>query len=205
MTILDYSKCQHCKHMRTQQNKETFNKILPEDIGNIIQSFNCCSNCEHLMNLENHYYFEEHPLTCKLSTIEKQLFILNDRDNIDVYFTDDNAETKKQKLINIFKNSNNPFKKVIMSFIKNRRVRFFEKFDEIVDFIYNKKTMYHIITKTNILRLNYSYYNKIYPDKVLFKNIMYEFLINFIGNDINYLNLYELQEHLNEIFDKEED
>ena len=143
--------------------------------------------------------------SCNLSTFEKQLFILNDRDNIDVYFTDDNAETKKQKLINIFKNSNNPFKKVIISFIKNRQVRFFEKFDEIVDFIYNKKTMYHIITKTNILRLNYSYYNKKYPDKVLFKNIMYEFLINFIGNDINYLNLDELQEHLNEIFDKEED
>ena len=205
MTILDYSKCHQCKHIRTRQNKETFNKILPEEIGNIIQSFNCCSNCEHLINLENHYYFEEHPLTHNLSTFEKQLFILNDRDNIDVYFTDDNVETKKQKLVNIFKNSNNPYKKVIIYFIKNRQVRFFEKFDEIVDFIHNKKTMYHITTQTNILRLNYSYYNKTYPDKVLFKNIMYEFLINFIGNDINYLNLDELQEHLNEIFDKEED
>ena len=34
---------------------------------------------------------------------------------------------------------------------------------------------------------------------------MYEFLINFIGKDIRYLNLNKLQEHLNEIFDREQD
>ena len=63
-----------------------------------------------------------------------------------------------------------------------------------------------IITyRENILILNYSYYNKTYLDKVLFKHIIYEFPINFIGIDIKYLNLDELQEHFNEIFDREQD
>ena len=38
--------------------------------------------------------------------------------------------------------------------------------------------MYHMTTQENILRLHYDYCKKSYPDKVLFKNIMYEFLIN---------------------------
>ena len=79
------------------------------------------------MKLEDDYYFEEHPITCKLSTFEKQRFMLNDRNNFDVYFAGDNVETKSKKLVNVFKNSNNPYKKVFTSFIKNRRVRFFSK------------------------------------------------------------------------------
>ena len=88
------------------------------------------------------------------------------------------------------------YKKVIISFIKNKRTRFFNKFDSVLDFLQNKKLMRRITDTENILILHYSYYNKTYPDKVLFKHIMYEFLINFIGKDIRYLNLDKLQEHL---------
>ena len=162
--------------MRTQQKKETLNKILPEPIADIILSFNRCSNCERLMKLEDDYYFEEHPITCKLSTFEKQRFMLNDRNNFDVYFAGDNVETKSKKLVNVFKNSNNPYKKVFTSFIKNRRVRFFQKFDEVVEFFHNKKTMYHVTTQENILRLNYSYYKKHILIKCYLKALCMSFL-----------------------------
>ena len=190
--------------MRTQQNKETFNKIFPEPIADVIQSFNCCSNCNRLINLEDNYPF----IICEkdiLTNFEKQLFILKERDNIDVYFVGDSVETKRQKLVNMFEFSDNPYKKVIMSFIKNKRVRFFDKFDEVLDFLHNKRLMRRITYHNNILILSYNYYKKTYPDKVLFKYIMYEFLINFIGKDIRYLNLDELQKHLNDIFDREQD
>ena len=58
MTIFDYSKCRQCRHMRTQQNKETFNKILPEPIADIIQTFNCCRKCSRLISLEDDYDFD---------------------------------------------------------------------------------------------------------------------------------------------------
>ena len=191
--------------MRTQQNKETLNKILPEPIADNIQSFNCCcSSCNRLMDLEDNYPFHETEKD-ELTTFEKQLFILKERDNIDVYFYGDDVETKRRKLVNMFEFSDNPYKKVIISFIKNKRTRFFAKFDGVLDFLQNKKIMRRITDRENILILNYSYYNKTYPDKVLFKYIMYEFLINFIGKDIRYLNLNKLQEHLNEIFDREQD
>ena len=191
--------------MRTQQNKETLNKILPEPIADFIQSFNCCcSSCNCLLKLENNYYFD-HFEKDKLTTFEKQLFILKDRDNFDVYFEGDNVPIKVKKLVNMFEFSNNPYKKVIISFIKNYRVRFFQKFDAVLHFLHDKKLMERVTHSENILILNYSYYNKTYPDKVLFKYIMYEFLINFIGKDIRYLNLDRLQEHLNEIFDREQD
>ena len=191
--------------MRTQQNKETLNKILPEPIANIIQSFHCCcSSCNRLMDLEDNYDFYPEEKD-KLTTFEKQLFILKERDNFDVYFAGDDVETKKRKLVNMFLFSDNPYKKVIISFIKNMRVRFFNKFDAVLDFLHNKEIMKHVTRRENILILHYSYYNKTYPDKVLFKYIMYEFLISFIGKDIRYLNLDRLQEHLNEIFDREQD
>ena len=57
----------------------------------------------------------------------------------------------------------------------------------------------------NILIFHCSYYKKTYPDKVVFKYIMYEFLINFIGKDIRYLNINELQEHLNDFFYRDQD
>ena len=205
MTVFDYSKCQECKYMRTQQNKETLNKILPEPIADIIQSFNCCcSSCNRLMDLEGNYPFIESEKD-DLTTFEKQLFILKERDNIDVYFAGDDVETKKRKLVNMFLFSDNPYKKVIISFIKNKRTRFFANFDSVLDCLHTKKLMRRITYHRNILILHYSYYNKTYPDKVLFKYIMYEFLINFIGKDIRYLNLDELQEHLNEIFDRVQD
>ena len=190
--------------MRTQQNKETLYKILPEPIANIIQSFNCCSNCNRLINLEDSYEFYPEEKD-KLTTFEKQLFILKERDNINVYFARDTEDTKRQKLVNMFLFSGNPYKKVIISFIKNKRTRFFDKFDEVFDFLHNKKLMRRITYHNNILILNYSYYKKTYPDNVLFKYIMYEFLINFIGKDSRYLKLDELHKHLNEIFDREQD
>ena len=190
--------------MRTQQNKETLYKILPEPIANIIQSFNCCSNCNRFINLEDSYEFYPEEKD-KLTTFEKQLFILKERDNINVYFARDTEDTKRQKLVNMFLFSGNPYKKVIISFIKNKRTRFFDKFDEVFDFLHNKKLMRRITYHNNILILNYSYYKKTYPDNVLFKYIMYEFLINFIGKDSRYLKLDELHKHLNEIFDREQD
>ena len=190
--------------MRTRQNKETLYKILPEPIANIIQSCNCYSNCNRLINLEDNYEFYPEEKD-KLTTFEKQLFILKDRDNINVYFAGDDVETKKQKLVNMFLISGNPYKKVIISFIKNKRVRFFDEFDEVLDFLHNKRLMRRITYHNNILTLSYNYYKKTYPDKVLFKYIMYEFLINFIGKDIRYLNLVDLQKHLNDIFDREQD
>ena len=204
MTIFDYSKCQQCNHMRKHHNKETLSKIFPEDIGNIIQSFNCCDSCNRLINLEDDYDFYPEE-KYKLTTFEKQLFILKERDNIDVYFAGDDRETKKQKLVNMFMNSDNPYKKVIISFIKNRRIRFFDKLDSVLDFLHNKEIMKHVTRRENISILHYDYYKKSYPDKLLFKNIMYEFLVNFIGKDIDYLNLDELQKHLSEIFDREQD
>ena len=158
MTVFDYSKCKECKYMRTQQNKETLNKILPEPIADNIQSFNCCcSSCNRLMDLEDNYPFHETEKD-ELTTFEKQLFILKERDNIDVYFYGDDVETKRRKLVNMFEFSDNPYKKVIISFIKNKRTRFFAKFDGVLDFLQNKKIMRritdrekHINTKLQLL------------------------------------------------------
>ena len=81
--------------MRTQQNKETFHTILPEDIGGIIQSFNCCDNCNRFMKWEDHYE-HDHLNKQNLTTFGRQLFMLKQRDNFDLYFTVDGLETKNK-------------------------------------------------------------------------------------------------------------
>ena len=54
-------------------NKETLNKILPEEIGSIIQSFNCCDSCNRLINLEDGYDFYPDE-TYKLNNLSKATF-----------------------------------------------------------------------------------------------------------------------------------
>ena len=65
--------------------------------------------------------------------------------------------------------------------------------------------MHRITHRENILVLHYDYSKKTNPDKVLFKYIMYEFLINVIEEDVKHPSVDDLQAHLNEIFDREQD
>ena len=55
-----------------------------------------------------------------LTTFEKQLFILKDRDNIDIFFAGDDVETKNKKCqyVNMFTNGDNPYKKVITPLLR---------------------------------------------------------------------------------------
>ena len=85
---------------------------------------NCCSSCDRLINLEDNYPFHETEKD-ELTTIEKQVFIFKEIDNMDVYFWAESEQTKRQKLLKTFEFSNNPYKKVIISFIKNKRTKFF--------------------------------------------------------------------------------
>ena len=56
---------------------------------------------------------------------------------------------------------------------------------------------------TNISRMNCSYYNKLYPDRVLCKTLMYEYLMDLMGNDKMYIDINELRRYLDDVFDNQ--
>ena len=178
MTILDYSRCEICSDMKKALTP-TLTKVVPDIIVDNVLSFNCCNQCEFLRKRElNDYekYFN--------SRVEGQLWYfkclrLGTQTPIahriyPVSRFKDNLED----FIKIIENSNCSNKNVLKSYIKKCFRTSFLDFLQLINLIHNKEIVKdYIKNKTNILIMNYSYYKKSYPDRILCKNLMYEYLL----------------------------
>ena len=96
-----------------------------------------------------------------------------------------------------------PFKKVLLSFIKPQPRQFFKEFKIIVENIYKKDKMKQIIKENNLSIVEdfvWDYYKKDYPVIILTKMMIYEYLLDLIGNDICYIEIEDIHNYLDEIF-----
>ena len=196
MTILDYSKCEACKKLKNTKSI-LLSKILPEVLSDKIVSYDCCNYCGDMRAKEQEDKTTEH-----LSKIEKQIqyFRRTRFSAFNEYGRSKNREMKA--LIHIIEISNNPFKNVLKSYVRNCYRILLYDFCKIIHMLYDKEWLKeYISTCTNILTIKYSWYRKTYPDKMLFKLLVYEYLNNLIFLDKKYINNDELKIYLNDVFD----
>ena len=108
MVILDYSRCEGCKKLKSTK-AITLNKILPEVLVDNIVSFDCCYYCgmKRAREVENKH--NEH-----LSKIEKQIQYFQ-KTKMSVFNEGSIAKEMLQLKILIDK-GNSPFSKVLNNF-----------------------------------------------------------------------------------------
>ena len=188
MTILDYSKCEACKKLKNTKSIILF-KILPDVLVDKIVSYNCCYYCGMMRKREVENKHNEH-----LSKIEKQIQYFR-RTRLSSFNEYGRSKKREMKaLINIIEVSNNPFKNVLKSYLRNcyRLISF--DFYRIIENLYKKEWLKHYLSMySNIPSMKYSYYKNTYTDKWLCKLIVYEYLRDLINYDINYIDNHELK------------
>lgn len=194
MVILDYSRCEGCRKLKSTK-AITLNKILPEVLVDNIVSFDCCYYCgmKRAREVENKH--NEH-----LSKIEKQIQYFQ-KNKMSVFNEGSIAKEMLQLKILIDK-GDSPFSKVLKSYVRNCYRMITRDFCLIISNIYNKDWLKEYIgTCTNIPSMKYTYYKRTYPDKWLCKLLVYEYLNDLISYDKNYIDNDELKDYLNEVFD----
>ena len=196
MTILDYSKCEACKKLMNTKSV-TLNQILPEVIADKIVSYDCCGYCSDMRAKEQENIFNK-----RLSKIEKQIHYFR-RTKMSAFNEYGRSKKREMKaLINIIEISNNPFKNVLKSCLRNCYSPISYCFCRIIENLYDKERLKHYLSMySNIPTMKYSYYKNTYADKWLCKLIVYEYLHDLISYDKNYIDNDELKNYLNDLFD----
>ena len=204
MTILDYSRCEICRDMK-KAITPTLTKVVPDVISNNIMSFNCCKNCEFLRKRDELYFVEEH----FKSKVEGQICYFKCHrlgTPTPIAYRIYPASKFKDNLkdfIEIIDRSSCSNKQVLKSYIKKCFRTSFLDFLQLINLIHNKDIVKDYIRhKTNILIMNYSYYKKSYPDRMLCKNLMYEYLLYLMGRDKVYIDIDGLNKYLDDVFDE---
>ena len=184
MTILDYSKCEACKKLKSAKSV-TISKILPEVLVGMMRA----------RERENKH--NEH-----LSKIEKQIHYFK-RTKLSRYNEYDRSIVREMNQLKyILDTGNSPFKKVLKSYVRNcyRIITF--QFCMIIRNLHDKEWLTEFIkSNSNILTMRYSYYKNTYEDKWLCKLIVYEYLHDLINYDMKYIDNDELKNYLNDLFD----
>ena len=203
MTILDYSRCEICRDMKKALTP-TLSKVVPDAIANNILSFNCCNQCGFLRKRELDNY-EKH---FNSSRVEGQLWYfkclrLGTQTPIaHKIYPASKFKGNLEDFIRILNNSNCSNKNVLKSYIKKCFRTSFLDFLQLINLIHNKEIVKdHIKNYTNILIMNYSYYKKSYPDRILCRNLMYEYFLYLMGRDIVYVNELKIWNYVCDVFD----
>ena len=193
--MFNYTNCNKCIKCKNDTKMELY-KIFPVEICNRIGDCNVyCSECSRIrqeevdflqVNLENQ----------KMSTIERQLLFFK-MNNEHPFFARDTKKVKIQKMNRVLDNANFELTKVMKSYFKVS-LRYVP-ICFIQHFAYKETLAYH----AHYYRHDYfSYYNKSYKETILIKLILYEYILALIGDSLHLMELEDIHDYLDEIFDK---
>ena len=197
--LFSYSHCRCCKK-DMNETKMILHNILPVNVCNRICEYNVyCEYCNLLV--ENERRFSKLKQKKGVSKIELQIrfFTLF---NKPVFEPNDLKKIKIQKMNTIIDNSLDDddirFKKVMKAFFRTS----YQQFNIFIfSSIGDKEELKHLTDLWH--NSEFLYYNYCYRDLMLVKFIIYEYLLALIGNDIDYMELEDIHDYLDEIIPKQ--
>ena len=195
--LFNYSNCLSCKR-NVDDVKITLHQLFPSNICNKICEYNVhCKYC-HLL-VEDERKFSKHQQEENVSKIELQLRFFH-LYNKPPFEYKDLQKVKIQKMKEIIDKSYDHdimYKKAMKSYMT---ITFGHRFKRILPFVGKKKILKE---NTEYLKGEYfSYYNYLYREDTLTKFIMYEYILELIGDDIEYMHIEDIHNYLDEILPK---
>lgn len=196
--LFKYSHCRCCQNDMNEM-KMTLHNILPVNICIKICEYNVyCKYCRLLV--EDERKFSKLKQKEGVSKIELHIRFLT-LFNKPVFEPKDLKHVKIQKMNTIIDNSDDDdirFKKVMKSFFR----MMYHWFNRHILPSIGDKDLFK--DNTDIWRNSeFQYYNYYYRDQMLIKFIVYEYLLALIGNDIDYMELEDIHDYLDEVLPKE--
>ena len=193
--LFNYDECELCCYKQDEVSLTLFHKF-PAVVCNNIASFLVCSQCDAMVEKESAFEKKYKDQFNDCSKIELQLKFFTIY-NTPPFHKSDPQKIKIQKLQDIImRNADNDLKKVMVSFMK------------ISFWVFRTETIPHIDNKNRLKKtaevfktMSFPYYNKVYPDKILIKLILYEYILELVGDDMVYMELEDIHKYLDDIFD----
>ena len=195
--LFNYSKCKCCKNNKNDV-KITLHHLLPVNICNMICDYNVhCKYCHLLLNDE--FKFSKHKQEENASKIELQIGFFQ-LYNKPPFEWKDVKKVKVKKMNELIDNNENDdimFNKAMKCYF----FHFYRRFNR--DYILAVGHKEKLKDETNHLSESFfPYYECSYRDISLIKLILYEYLLELIGSDIEYIELEDIHNYLDEIFPK---
>ena len=100
----------------------------------------------------------------------------------------------------MIKNEERPFTNVTKSFVKAYRRNFFTVFKKLLMNITDKIKATEVVNEYYLKGCEYPYYNKVYPENLLYKIIFYEYIIRLIHDGFEHINIEDIQKDLDGVF-----
>ena len=195
MKIFNYTNCHMCMKCRNDTKIELC-KIFPVEICNRIANCNAyCSECTRVRHEEVDFLKVTLENT-NMSTIERQLLFFKITNEHPLYARD-SQKVKIQKMNRVLDNADSELNKVLKSYFS------FSYKEICMNFVQNlacKKSLAH---EAKYYHEDYfPYYKKHYHEATLFKLILYEYILALIGDNLHLMELQDIHDYLDEIFDK---
>ena len=195
--LFNYGKCECCKNNKNDV-KITLHHLLPVNMCNMICDYILhCEYCNSL--LEDDIKFTKHKQEENVSKIELQIRFFQ-LYNKPPFEWKDVKKVKVQKMNELIDNNGDDdimFKKAMKSYF-NGLYRYFNR--DYLPHVGHKENLKY---ETDHLTEEYfPYYKCRYRDFSLIKLILYEYLLALIGSDIEYMELEDIHNYLDEIFPK---
>ena len=102
-----------------------------------------------------------------------------------------------------FIDEESPFTHVTKSFRKAYRRNFCTVFKKLLMKITDKVKATEVVNEYHLKVCEYPYYNKVYPENLLYKMIFYEYIIRLINDGVEYINIEDVQKDLDGVFNNE--
>lgn len=196
--LFNYSHCVCCKN-DMNKTKMTLYNIFPVNICNKICEYNVhCKYCNLLVEDERKFSKLQHEED--VSKIELQIRFF-EKFNKPPFELKDLKNVKILKMNTIIDNSGDDdikFKKAMKSYFRMMYLHFNRY---ILPSIGNKDVLIDITHAW--INEYFPYYKNNYRDTMLIKFICYEYILALIGNDIEYMEIEDIHNYLDEIFPKE--
>lgn len=200
MMLFNLKTCGRC-HGGNSNLKLSLWNILPKEICDKIDECNAlCDKCHHMRIKQTkfirkwttHLYYR---CESKAELIIKWFELNNGRP-----FTINKPQHEMDTLIKIIDNSDKTLINVLKSFARNKNGVL--DYDIIWSLHYKISYKNSLIEKyQNLKTQTYFYRKKPYPENILMKMIFYEFILVMIGDDIHYIELEDIHQYLDDIFD----
>ena len=193
--LFNHDECMACCSKQNEISLTLFHKF-PAGVCDNIASFLVCSHCDVMVKRETEFEKKCRGQWNDCSKVELQLKFFTIY-NEPPFNKSDLQKVKFQKLQDVIvRNADDDSKKVMVSFMK---IAFWSFRTETIPYIDSKKEPKKIAKRHQ--NQYYPYYKKEYPDNILIKLILYEYILELVGGDIMYMELEDIHEYLDEIFE----
>lgn len=192
--MFNYNVCPICKDMKNDV-KLTLYHMFPTVVCDNIGDCNVyCSGCSRMRR--NEVNFLKYAYTKGYEKIELQIRYFN-LYNPSVFHVNDVKKIRVEKMSKIINtNADDDFKKLMISYFIHR----YRMFKDSWFLHIGCKKMLRELVEEKTFDIPWSYYNKMCKDRVLVKLILYEYILETIGDDIVFIEIDDIHKYLDDIF-----